>query len=195
VTVVGVLLAAGASRRFGGEKLLAPLGDSRVGILAARALRPAVERGVAVVRPEDEKLARLLEVEGFEPLPFAGAARGMGASLAFGVAAAADADGWLVGLADMPFLEATTVARVAERLRLGSDRIVAPSFRGRRGHPVGFRQDLLPELLALHGDRGARSLLADHVAEVSLLECDDEGILLDVDSAGDLATGPVRDRQ
>lgn len=194
MTIVGVLLAAGASRRFGGEKLLAPLGDSCVGILAARALRPAVDRAVAVVRPEDEKLARLLEGEGFVPLPFAGAARGMGASLAFGVAAAADADGWLVALGDMPFLGATTVARVAERLRLGSERIVAPRFRGRRGHPVGFRRDLLPELLALDGDRGARSLLADHVAEVSFLECDDEGILLDVDAVGDLPTGPSRNR-
>ena len=186
MTIVGVLLAAGASRRFGGEKLLAPVGDSCVGILAARALRPAVDRAVAVVRPEDEKLARLLEVEGFEPLPFARATRGMGASLAFGVAAATEADGWVVALGDMPFLEPATVARVAERLRLGHDRIVAPSFGGRRGHPVGFRRDLLRELLVLDGDRGARSLLADHATEVLLLECDDEGILLDVDSTGDL---------
>lgn len=189
MTIVGVLLAAGASRRFGGEKLLAPMGDSCVGILSARALRPAVDRAVAVVRPEDETLTRLLEVEGFEALPFAGAARGMGASLAFGVAAAKDADGWLLGLADMPFLRAATVARVAEGLRLGSCPIVAPSFEGRRGHPVGFRRDLLPELLVLDGDRGARSLLADHIAEVSILECDDEGVLLDVDSKGDLRAG------
>ncbi len=186
MTIVGVLLAAGASRRFGGEKLLAPVGDSCVGILAARALRPAVDRAVAVVRPEDEKLARLLEVEGFEPLPFARATRGMGASLAFGVAAATEADGWLVALGDMPFLEPATVARVADSLRLGPHVIVAPSFGGRRGHPVGFGRVLLPDLLALDGDQGARALLADHATEVLLLECDDEGILLDVDSTGDL---------
>lgn len=186
MTVVGVLLAAGASRRFGGEKLLAPMGGSCVGVCAARALRPAVDRAVAVVRPEDERLAGLLTSEGFETLPFAGASRGMGASLAFGVAAAAEADGWIVALADMPFLEGTTVARVAERVRIGLEKIVAPSFKGRRGHPVGFRRDLLPELLALDGDRGARSLLVAHAAEVSLLECDDEGILRDVDSIGDL---------
>ncbi|HPA50766.1 MAG TPA: nucleotidyltransferase family protein [Thermoanaerobaculia bacterium] len=186
MTIAGVLLAAGASRRFGGEKLLAPLGGSWVGIHAARVLRPAVDRAVAVVRPGDERLADLLASEGFETLPFTGAARGMGASLAFGVASSSKADGWLVALADMPFLEAATVARVAERLRLGIDRIVAPSFGGRRGHPVGFRRDLLPELLALDGDRGARTLLAEHATEVLLLECDDEGILLDVDSTRDL---------
>lgn len=187
MTIAGLLLAAGASRRFGGEKLLAPLSGSCVGVRAARALRPAVDRAVAVVRPEDERLAGLLALEGFEPLPFADAVRGMGASLAFGVAAAADAEGWVVALGDMPFLRAATVARVAERLRLGRDRIVAPRFGGRRGHPVGFRRDLLPELLALDGDRGARSLLTVHAAEVFLLECDDEGVLLDVDSPRDVA--------
>ncbi len=190
MTIAGVLLAAGASRRFGGEKLLAPVGDSCVGILAARALRPAVDRAVAVVRPEDEKLARLLSAEGFEPLPFAGAARGMGASLAFGVAATTEASCWVVALADMPFLAAETVALVSGRLRLGIDRIVAPTYRGHRGHPVGFRRDLLPELLALDGDRGARSLLIAHAAEVVSLECDDEGVLVDVDSADDLPEGP-----
>jgi len=110
----------------------------------------------------------------------------MGASLAFGIAVTSDADAWLVALADMPFLDRETVARISARLRLGTDRIVAPSYRGRRGHPVGFRRDLLPDLLSLDGDRGARALLADHASEVSILECDDEGVLLDVDTGDDL---------
>lgn len=184
--LAGLLLAAGSSRRFGGDKLVSPLGDSCVGVRAARAVRPAVDRAVAVVRPDDLPLAKLLTAEGFEVVPFAGAVRGMGASLAFGITVTSDADGWLVALADMPFLDPGTVARLTARLRLGADRIVAPSYRGRRGHPVGFRRDLLADLLALDGDRGARALLADHASEVSILECDDEGVLLDVDTVDDL---------
>ena len=184
--IAGLLLAAGSSRRFGGDKLVSPLGDSCVGVRAARAVRPAVDRAVAVVRPGDVRLTELLSAEGFEVVPFAHAARGMGASLAFGIAVTSDADAWLVALADMPFLDRETVARISARLRLGTGRIVAPSYRGRRGHPVGFRRDLLADLLSLDGDRGARALLADHASEVSILECDDEGVLLDVDTGDDL---------
>lgn len=184
--IAGLLLAAGSSRRFGSDKLVSPLGDSCVGVRAARALRPAVDRAVAVVRPGDQPLAELLSAEAFEVVPFAGAARGMGASLAFGISVTSDADGWLVALADMPFLDPETVARISARLRLGADRIVAPSFRGRRGHPVGFRGDLLADLLALEGDFGARALVAKYGSVVATVECDDQGVLLDVDTLGDL---------
>lgn len=193
MAIAGLLLAAGSSRRFGGAKLLAPLPDGTpVGVRSARTLAGAVERALAVVRPDDTVLASLLAEQGLEVRAFAGAAEGMGASLAFGVAAAPEADGWLVALADMPFLDPGTVARISARLQRGADRIVAPSFRGRRGHPVGFRSDLLPDLLALDGDRGARALLADHASEVSILECDDEGVLLDVDTFDDLGAHRAR---
>ena len=78
--IVGVLLAAGAASRFGGGKLVATLPDGTpVGAAAARSMRSAVDRAVAVVRPGDPALAALLESEGFEPLPFARADEGMGA--------------------------------------------------------------------------------------------------------------------
>jgi molybdenum cofactor cytidylyltransferase len=144
-----------------------------------------VDRGVAVVRPEDDELAARLVAEGFEALPFPGAARGMGASLAFGVANAADAGGCLVALADMPFVKPATVAALADALRAGST-VVVPVFRGRRGHPVGFARSLFPELVLLDGEAGARSTVAEHAAQVTLVECDDDGTVRDVDAPEDL---------
>ena len=184
--IVGVLLAAGEGSRFGGGKLLAPLADGTpVGVRSARVLRGAVDRGIAVVRPADLELARLLAAEGFEVAPFPRASDGMGASLAFGVAAAPGADGWLVALADMPFVKPGTVAGLAGRLREGAF-IVAPFHRGRRGHPVGFAHPLLAELVGLSGDEGARSVLAKHSSRIASLECDDPGIFLDVDALADI---------
>ena len=147
--VVGVLLAAGAGIRFGGGKLLAPLPDGTpIGVRSARVLRGGVDRGVAVLREGDVALAGFLEAEGLAAAFFPGAADGMGASLAFGISSAPDADGWVVALADMPFLRPGTVARVVARLRAGAW-IVAPSHLGRRGHPVGFARSLFPELVRL----------------------------------------------
>lgn len=187
--IVGVLLAAGSGSRFGGGKLLARLADGTpVGVRAARALRAAVDRALAVVRPGDDALAALLEAEGLEVLPFPGAAEGMGASLAFGVGAASEADGWLIALADMPWVRTATASAVADLLR-GGALAAAPSFRGRRGHPVGFGRRLISELSGLRGDRGAREILSRHAAELAILEVDDNGILLDIDDLSDISTG------
>ena len=186
--IVGVLLAAGSGSRFGGDKLVAPLpGGTPVGVRAARTLRGAVDRGVAVVRPDDLLLARQLEQEGFDVAPFAGAEAGMGASLAFGVRSSSDASGWLVALADMPFVLPATVKTVSGRIREGAW-IAAPSYRGRRGHPVGFSRLLYPDLIGLHGDAGARPVLAVHSGRVETIECDDPGVLSDVDTVSDLVS-------
>ena len=185
--IVGVLLAAGAGIRFGGEKLLARLPDETpVGVRAARTLRSGVDRVVAVVRPGDEALARLLDAEGLDVAVFSQADDGMGASLAFGVAAAPDADGWIIALADMPFIRRETIEIVGGMLRSGAW-IAAPCHRGSRGHPVGFARALFPELTRLGGDRGARSLLERHASRVEVFESEDPGISLDIDTLKDIS--------
>jgi molybdenum cofactor cytidylyltransferase len=179
--IVGVLLAAGAGTRFGGDKLLARLPDETpIGVRAARTLRSSVDEALAVVRPGDLTLARFLEAEGVDVALFPGAEDGMGASLAFGVAAAPTADGWIVALADMPSVQRETIEIVAGMLRAGAW-IAAPSYRGTRGHPVGFARALFSELIRLGGDHGARSLLERYSARVETFESEDPGILLDID--------------
>ena len=185
--IVGVLLAAGAGTRFGGDKLLARLPDgSRVGPCAAQVLRSGVDRALAVVRPGDAALAGLLEAEGLDVAFFPDAKDGMGASLAFGVAAAPDADGWVIALADMPFVRRETVETVAGMLRAGAW-IAAPCQQGRRGHPVGFTKALSSELTRLGGDHGARVLLERHAARAETFETEDMGIFLDIDTLRDLS--------
>jgi molybdenum cofactor cytidylyltransferase len=91
--------------------------------------------------------------------------------------------GCVVALADMPWVAPATFESVRQAALV--HRIAAAAHRGRRGHPVAFAWDLLPELAALDGDEGARSLLRRHgVYEVP---CDDPGVLRDVDTVADLA--------
>lgn len=191
--IVGVLLAAGAGTRFGGDKLLARLPDETpLGVRAARTLRSGVDKCLAVVRPEDVTLARLLEAEDVDVADFSHADDGMGASLAFGVRSASDADGWIIALADMPYVQRETIEIVAGMLRAGAW-IAAPSYRGRRGHPVGFTRALFPELIGLGGDHGARTILERYAPRVEVFESEDPGILLDIDKLQDLVAG-VTDR-
>lgn len=191
--VTGILLAAGASARFGTNKLLVPLANGTpLAVAAARHLRAAVDRCVAVVRSEDSDLGSLIKAEQFQVVECARAQDGMGASLACGIRASTDADAWLIALADMPFVLPDTIARVAAALRAGAP-LAAPIFQGRRGHPVGFDRRFAPSLLALTGDTGARTLLARCDAQLTRVECDDPGVLRDVDTPNDVAQRSVAD--
>lgn len=184
--IVGILLAAGSGTRFGGDKLLHPLAEATpLGLAAARRLRPACDRGVAVVRPDSGKLADLLAAEGFDLVVSAASLHGMGHSLAAGVRGAPDAAGWLIALADMPFILATSYGRVTAALRAGGS-IVIPEYRERRGHPVGFARQWGERLAALTGDEGARRIVAAFPEAITRCNVDDPGIVQDVDHPSDL---------
>jgi len=185
--ITGILLAAGSSRRFGSNKLLAPLPDGTPLVLAAaRRLRSVLDEVIVVVHPQDRVLPELLAAEHVQIVVCLHADTGMGASLATGVAASADARGWLIVLADMPAIQVSTLQRVAQALDHGAV-LAAPFHAGQRGHPVGFHSSVRDELLALSGEAGARDILTRHAAALTRLDVDDAGIHLDVDTPADLA--------
>jgi molybdenum cofactor cytidylyltransferase len=152
---------------------------------AARNLLAATPEVIAVVRWGDFPLYDMLEQEGCQVTMFQGAARGMGASLAHGVGQARNADGWVVALADMPRVPAVIIKEIIASLESGA-LIAAPVHKAERGHPVGFGAALREELLALDGDLGARAVVERHRDSVQLIECDDPGILFDVDHKSDI---------
>jgi molybdenum cofactor cytidylyltransferase len=184
---VGILLAAGSASRFGSNKLLHPLLTGvPIAVTAARRLKAALPRCIAVVRPGADALSDLLTAEGFEIAVCANADEGMGASLACVAQAAGAVDGYLVALADMPFVRASSMEAVRDALKSGAA-LVAPYFRSRRGHPVGIAGRFRAELLAAHGDEGARQLLQAHAAELMKIPIGDPGVIRDIDTPGDLA--------
>jgi molybdenum cofactor cytidylyltransferase len=184
--IVGILLAAGSSTRFGADKLLQRLPDGTA-IAAASLwnLRAALSDVIAPVRPNADELARLLHAGGARVTVCERADEGIGASLAHAVRASPTAAGWIVALADMPFIRARTIRRVAERLESGAV-LVAPAWRGERGHPVGFAARFREQLSTLTGDAGARELLRARSDELQIIECDDPGVLRDIDTPADL---------
>lgn len=185
--IVAILLAAGQGSRFGGEKLLAKLADATpVGVQSVRNLKQALTEVIAVTRPEDAEFRALLHAEGIRVEICPRAHEGMGASLAHGVLASYDADAWVIALGDMPRIRPATIRQIAVALAAGAE-IAAPVYRGTRGHPVGFSGTQREALAALSGDAGARDILRAERSRITLLDCDDAGVLADIDTPADLA--------
>jgi len=184
--VAGILLAAGSSRRFGSDKLLHSLPDGTpLGVAAARTVIKALPVSYAVVRPGDRALIEAYSDLGLKIVENPLADQGMGTSLAAGVRVSTGAGGWLIALADMPWVRAATVTALVDRLHKGAS-IVAPVYGGRRGHPVGFSADWGDDLKALSGDQGARGVIAGNADKIELLSVDDAGVLEDIDILEDI---------
>jgi molybdenum cofactor cytidylyltransferase len=187
LNVVGLLLAAGAGTRFGSDKLSHSLPHGvPMAVQAARHLKPAVSRIVAVVRPPGADLARRLAEEGCEIVVCEKADEGMGASLACAARAAGQAEGYLVALGDMPFVRPSSAIAVRDALAAGAD-LAAPFWRARRGHPVGLSAKFFAQLLTLRGDEGAKKLLAAHHDRLVKIPVGDPGVIRDIDTPADLA--------
>lgn len=185
----GLLLCGGAATRFGANKLLAPMpGDGRAIVAcAARNLVDGVGNALAVIPPGAAALRAALEALDCVVIESDRCARGMGASLAAALAAADRADGWIVALGDMPRIAPATIAAVRRALEEGAAIAAPVSASGVRGHPVGFSAPLRPELIALDGDVGAREVIARHRSGLRAVRTDDPGILVDLDTPGQLA--------
>lgn len=187
LSVVGILLAAGSATRFGSDKLLHRLPHGvPIAVQAARHLKKEIARVVAAVRPGSDEVANLLRSESCEIVVCPRADQGMGASLACAARAAGPAQGYLVALADMPFVRPSSIAAVRDALA-GGALLAAPYFRARRGHPVGLSGVFFSELIGLHGEEGARRLLAAHESALIKVAVGDPGVIRDIDRPGDLA--------
>lgn len=180
-----LLLAAGQGRRYGADKLMAPLKQG--GSLLAATLQPLTpwKRDVHVMlRPSATQARQLVEQWGGHSHPSHYAAQGMGHTLADGVALLEGYDSCLVLLGDMPAIRSQTIARLLDLLEENS--LIVPRFDGQWGHPVGFGRAYFSRLKQLSGDQGARKLLEREHERITFIDLDDPGILFDVDTAADL---------
>lgn len=181
-----LLLAAGRSRRFGSDKRLAILPHSDDTLLQAT-VRVARDSGLPVhvcLREGDGALATALAGDSVSTMVCPSADKGMGATLAEGVATVSGWDALIVALADMPLVRASTYRALARAC--SRQRIALPHYRGRRGNPACFGADWFDQLRRCSGDRGARDVLAANSQAVLPVEVNDAGILQDVDDPASL---------
>jgi len=181
VKIALIVLAAGLSRRFrqqaGGHKLLADLDGKSV---LQRTLEQAAASGLdlfVVTRPDASALKALCT----QAILVLCDSDGLGESIAAGVHASRDYDGWLIALGDMPFVTPESYRAVSAAL--ADTPIVRPWIDGKPGHPVGFQHQCYPMLSRLQGDAGPQAAVKSLAVRLPL---QDRGCLCDIDLPADL---------
>ena len=191
--VSGVLLAAGASTRFGSPKMLAPVPPEGIPLLR-RVLETWLGSGfdeIIVVLGNDADAIRE-KLGGFTPRfvenPHWDA--GMFSSVKAGLAAtAARSTHIALSPADLPFLSKESLRRVLSAvasLDAGESSLVVPTHAGRRGHPLLIPAALRSRLLTWPESARLNQLFEEPDVTVHYLEGFDETILRDVDTPSDL---------
>ncbi|RMF28159.1 MAG: nucleotidyltransferase family protein [Chloroflexi bacterium] len=182
--VAAIILAAGASRRFGQPKQLLPWQGKPLLVHIADVALASQARPVIVVL--GSRFSAMRRALGDRPLQIVHNPRwpqGLSTSVRAGLAALPpEADAALFLQADQPGLTAALLDRLIARFRQGDALIVAPAYQGRRGTPVLFARPLFDELRRVQGDRGGRGLLQRYADRVALVEVDSPLLLADFDT-------------
>ncbi|MCH8239401.1 MAG: nucleotidyltransferase family protein [Proteobacteria bacterium] len=190
-TVYAVLLAAGASRRFGKDnKLLIEIeGKPLVRRVAQRLLASRAAGVIVVTGFEAKRIAEALSGLDVQFAANPDYTAGLSSSIRCGVAALPEgAGGAMIALADMPGLTTALVDRLlAAFAQAGARKIVYPAgARQAQGNPVIWPARFFAQLQTLTGDAGARKLIGGNGDETRALRVDDEAMLRDIDTPGDL---------
>ncbi len=187
MSVAGVILAAGESRRMGFPKALLRYRDETFLDTLIRLFAARCQPVIVVLGANAERIR-----EGTRrPATFAINAdyqRGQTSSMQCGLRAVPDgAEGVLFTLVDHPAVAAATLDALVDgpgpEVRMQRPLVRVPRHAGRRGHPIWFGRELIAEFLELPENGAAREIVRSHAAQTEFLDVDDAGILADIDDA------------
>jgi molybdenum cofactor cytidylyltransferase len=183
-----LILAAGAATRFGSDKMMARLPCGRPVLDSTLSELPKGHPVHVVCKPGHTALMDLLKKK---DVPFSinpNASEGMATSLVSGLQNTRQWQGWVICLADMPWIRQGTYRSIMRALTPSN--IVVPVInqggKHQLGNPVAFGKDFRETLLALEGDHGARTVVHNNASAVVELDVKDHGILLDIDYPDDI---------
>ena len=187
--IAGLVLAAGAGKRFGATKQLADLDGSPLlehGLVAMS--QAGLDRLIVVLGSRADDVLAGVDLHGAEPLVCERWGEGQAASLACGLSSleescSEDLEAVVVALGDQPGLAPGAVHRVLAAR--GDKPAVRATYGGEPGHPVVLEHALFVKLRDATGDAGARGVLRR--AGSTEVPCDDLGGGADVDTPAELA--------
>ena len=186
--ISAIILAAGTSSRMGFLKQTANIkGKSLLELVLDKVRKFPFHEIIIVLGYKHEEVMKTLKLEYEKVVINEEYEKGMSSSLKKGVLnISKDSEAFAIFLADMPLIKEKSIEKVINEFNERSCLIVAPIFNKVIGHPVIFHRNLIPEIINLEGDIGAKKVIEKYKDEACFIEIDDEGVLIDIDTPKDL---------
>lgn len=184
---VCILMAAGAAKRFGSNKLIALYKGVPLYVRAMDAIPTELLSAVIVVSGCEDVLAEA-EERGFCVVENNRPEEGVSRTIRLGLdkARALDADAAMFMVCDQPLLARESVAALLEDFAAHPDQIVSMADGARRGNPAVFPRRFFNELYALPADNGGSGVIRQNENALRLHQIGNPRELADVDAAKDL---------
>ena len=159
-----IVLAAGASSRMGTAKQLLPYrGTTLLEHILHLALNSVCHPVIVVLGANAEQIKPKLTTLDVKIVQNANWSKGLSTSIRVGIEAlqaeTANLDGVLLALGDQPLISTQFINQLVETFKSSEHLIVASEYAGILGVPALFHHTLIPELLTLTKDAGARFLI------------------------------------
>jgi len=192
--ITAIILAAGYSSRMGVFKPLLDLGGRPIVTRIVETCKQAgIDEVIVVAGYRKELIIPVIEGAGARAVVNEQYEEGMFSSVVAGMSAMEyGSQAFIVLPADIPLVRAATIRSLVSRFTEGKSRILAPSFRGRKGHPPLISAELQGFIMEYTGENGLKGALAELGTEIAIVEVPDGNILFDIDNPDDY--GEMKER-
>jgi molybdenum cofactor cytidylyltransferase len=181
---VGIILAAGLSRRMGKVKSLLPWGDS---LLLDRVIENAnfstLSSLIVVLGHEADIIREKIDFKAAKVVVNSEYGTGQSSSLRAGLdALPVGTDGAMFLLGDQPFVSTKIINNLICAFQKQPSGLIIPTYEGKRGNPVLVHSSIFDMVQGITGDTGARVIFRSLGSQVREVEVTNPGILVDIDT-------------
>ncbi|WP_195986376.1 nucleotidyltransferase family protein [Clostridium sp. D53t1_180928_C8] len=176
-----ILLAAGNSKRFKGNKLLAIYKDKPIYMHIVNNITKLEVNKIICVTQYEEIKKELLNTN-ITVIMNTNSSIGISSSIKLGINFDKEADGYMFMVCDQPFITEKTLKILLDNFINGEKGIVCVGCGNNKGNPVIFSKKYIDELLLLEGDNGGRQILKEHLNDLNVVNIDNDIELFDIDT-------------
>lgn len=185
MNISAIIMASGLSKRMNKNKLQMKINDKKIYEYVLQTVKNcSCFKEVIVVAKDDEILEKAAELN-FIAVKNEESFLGQSTSVKLGLRNINQADGYMFFVADQPLIKERTVEKLSNEFKNNPDKIIIPSYNGKRGNPVIFSSIFKDDLLKLEGDKGGRAVINQNLEKIIEVNINNDYENIDIDTMED----------